>query len=572
MSDQDLKDRLKQSLRSGSVDLSQELPLEGLEPEAAARARLKGSLRQAAAAAQEQVRAEREGDLTYMERFVPAAKVAIPAGAIVGGTMGGPGGALGGAAIGTAGAAIGALAEEEAEALGAGPVGQIAAGVGSEMFLTGPGVLRRLGKVGRASAELKRSGLLEGLPEPGAAASERAAETVRSGVQKLEDDVTRAYDKWRESLPGDEFGLPVERVQEALEDIAREGRWGPMGGDMGPIGKIRSQPESYLVTADDLNLIRREFNRVASTAYGSQDYELGRRATIAKKSIDELELELAQKTGGEESLRLLADARAKRAVLGEIIDEKGDRLVGRVVVNPRTRADNSQKAFHQIMTADRTMESLRQLRQAARIEGGARGVDLFDNDLRRVAVSYLFGRGPGATGAGSSQSAGAVLRKMEQNEKPLRSIFGGEGYDFIQRNLHSIDQSVKGGSLEPVVRTVETTKGLKNLLTWATLMGVGGAGAQAAVPAMNKAGALGAAAGATIGLGHMAIDAIGSHFGPIAARNVAIRALYDPRVYREVTRRVSSKESEATATLLMSQFAKRGVITAQDFATLEGEL
>ncbi len=556
--------------RASTVDVGAELGLEGLEPAVAAEARALSAWGRAAAATQEAIQAERPEDQTFLERFAPAAKVAIPAGAIAGSTVGGPGGAAGGALIGAGGAAISALAEEEAEAAGMGPVGQALVGTAADVTLTGPAALRRAGRVGRAARALTGHGLLEGVPGPGTRAAERAAETVRRGAQRLKDDVDEAYDRWRDSMPGDDIGLQPGVVREAFAELIESGKWGPGGGEFGPLGKVVSTPEDHIISARDLDLIRREFGREASQAYWRNDFVRQRDALMARDIVDHLETQLAKKVGGERSLALLQDARAKRALLGEVVTDKGDRLVGKVVVSPRTRSDNAQKAFHQILTADRPVASLRQLRQAAK--AGRQNVEQFDNDLKRAAISYLFGRGPGATGAGSSQKAGAVLRKMEQSEDALRSIFGQRGYEFVYDNLSAIDLSVTGGSLEPVVQAVSKTKGMKNLLTWMTLAGVGGAGASTAFPLLQSWGGKGMALGAGLGAGHMLIDAIGAHFGPIAAKNVAIRALFDPRVYKEVTRRVATKESEAAATLIMSQFAKRGVITANDFATLEGDL
>jgi len=524
--------------------------------------RLKGLLE----AAHEQVRAERPERRDFVDIYTEHAKVGIPATAVALAGSPATGSAPGGALIGAVGAAVTAGAEYGAQELGYGPVGQAVAGAAADLAAPASLGVRSMGRLGRVARGLRKSGLLEGLPAPGSRAAERAGEAVRAGVQKLEDDVSRAYGAWRESLPEEDFGLPVEYVRHAFGDLAREGRFSAGGGNFGPLGRIDDLPDNHLVTAEDLDLIRREFTRTAATAYAGNDAVLGRRATLGKRVVDDLEDLLARKIGGEESLTLLHDARAKRRLLGEIVDAKGDRLVGKVVVSPRTRKDNAQEAFHKIMVADRTMESLRQLRQAARIEGGQAGMVRFDNDLKRAAIGYLFGRGPGATGAGSAQSAGAVLRKMEQNELALSSIFGRKGYAFVRKNLEAIEDSVKGGSLEPVVRTVGQNRGLYNVVSWAG----GGAAGGAALDAVSMTQGL--AAGAAVGAVKTALDHIALQFGPIAARNLAVRALFDPRVFKQVSRRVGEKEGEAIARTLMAQFAKRGIIAADDFATLEGDL
>jgi hypothetical protein len=115
------------------------------------------------------------------------------------------------------------------------------------------------------------------------------------------------------------------------------------------------------------------------------------------------------------------------------------------------------------------------------------------------------------------------------------------------------------------VRTVTMQEGLKDVIRYAALGGAIGVTSDAV-----QTGKAMAVAG-TVGTLNYAIDHIAKLYGPVAAHHIAVRALFDPRVYKQVTKKVGLKEGEAVAASLMSSFAKRGVIYADDFATLEGE-
>lgn len=504
---------------------------------------------------------------SYGEIAVRNLQVAVP----VGGTIGAGIGALTG---GPAGAGVGALAGMTFEALSAlGEAGvekllleqgwdpmdaQIAA---AGFGLTAGGAVSKIGRaatdvVGRAGRQLAQAGELGDM---GAEGAEVVADMAVRGHRMQKASTDKAYELWRTDLDP-EANLSARRIVDHFDDLDPTGEFLKGGGKFDAIEQLRKLPSDEAVSAERLNEVRSSLSEEASVAFQAGQKKQGRRILQAIDKIDELELEMAVKFGDEDSLLRLHRARKQRQILGEI--EHGqfgrDKEVYAKLIDPKTSADDAQVAVTRILTNPRSMEALRQLRTAADAAGGPAEVKRLDRALRRSSMQYLFGRNTGATGEGAANSAGAVVNKLEKNKTFYNEILGPKGYEYLHKNLATIVSATKGA--DPFAPTVHLAGPSTSTRALLTMIAGGGAGGSAIAAGGGGMGPVGMAA-LGVGGGGAMIHFVAAKFGPKAARNLALIAMYDARVHAQLMRKAGNKEGFARVGDLMAGMVRRGLVS-----------
>lgn len=479
------------------------------------------------------------------ERIVPATGIGAGVGLLAGGV---PGAAIG-AGVGAAGAAIEAGVERQLLKEGYGPTESALAAAGGTMALEGgPGLIRAGTSAARAGRGLRKAG---GIGDLGAAGADEVVEIARRGYAQQGQVVDKAYDAWRAGLDP-EAAFSAAKVKNALSGV-RSGDEFEKGAITALDGLDRWEAGRPF-TALDLDALRRGLRDDAQALRQAGRPEAARRAGQAIKKIDQLELEMATKWGGEDQLATLQSARAERTRLGQL--ERGiegkDVNVLRQILDPATRADEPQVAIAKVLQGPRPMEAVRQLRQAAEAADGAEGVATLNRELRRSATQHLIGSSRGATGEGLTKGARASLNMLEANTPLYRELFGDKGYDFLVKNLKGL--ATKG--------PVEV--GLRDMFLYSSVGGGGQivAGAGPLETAMTAIG---------IGGGGLGINFIAAKFGPHAARALAREALLDPRLYAQLTKKYGVKEGFARSNEIFAGATRRGLFTPEDLDALEGE-
>jgi hypothetical protein len=472
------------------------------------------------------------------DRIVPATGIGAGVGLLAGGI---PGAAIG-AGVGATGAAVEAGVERQLLKEGYGPAeSAIAAGAGTMALEGGPGLIRAGTSAARAGRGVRRAGELADL---GAMGADEVVEIARRGYQAQGKAVDAAYDAWRAGLDPDAV-FSAAKVKTALSRITSGADF--QKGRIGSLDALDNWEAGRPFTAQDLDNLRRGLRDDVSELQRAGRSDAARRATQAIKKIDELELELAVKYGGEEQLAALKAARAERTKLGQL--ERGlegrDVNVLKQILDPATRADEPQVAVSKILQGPRPMESVRQLRQAAEAADGPEGVAALNRELRRSATQHLIGASRGATGEGLEKSAKASLNLLEANTPLYRELLGSKGYDFMVKNLKGL------ATKKPV------SLGFREVLHMAGYAGVGG-GVATADPLTAAMSAIG------IGTGAVGVNFVAAKFGPHAARALAREALLDPRLYAKLTKKYGVKEGFARSNEIIAGAIRRGVFTPDD--------
>jgi hypothetical protein len=438
------------------------------------------------------------------DRIVPATGIRAGVGLLAGGI---PGAAIG-AGVGATGAAVEAGVERQLLKEGYGPAeSAIAAGAGTMALEGGPGLIRAGTSAARAGRGVRRAGELADL---GAMGADEVVEIARRGYQAQGKAVDAAYDAWRAGLDPDAV-FSAAKVKTALSRITSGADF--QKGRIGSLDALDNWEAGRPFTAQDLDNLRRGLRDDVSELQRAGRSDAARRATQAIKKIDELELELAVKYGGEEQLAALKAARAERTKLGQL--ERG--LEGRDV-----------NVLKQIEAAD-----------------GPEGVAALNRELRRSATQHLIGASRGATGEGLEKSAKASLNLLEANTPLYRELLGSKGYDFMVKNLKGL------ATKKPV------SLGFREVLHMAGYAGVGG-GVATADPLTAAMSAIG------IGTGAVGVNFVAAKFGPHAARALAREALLDPRLYAKLTKKYGVKEGFARSNEIIAGAIRRGVFTPDD--------
>jgi hypothetical protein len=335
--------------------------------------------------------------------------------------------------------------------------------------------------------------------------TEEVTDVARRGYQRQEARTQRAFDEWNAGLAPD-AGLDPSGLRSSLDDIAKEARFEEGSGSFQVSRTLKDMKKGERLNASDLQNARSAVLNDARAANLAGDHARARRAYEVAAAIEEQELRLAAnaKDGGE-SLRRLRVARKERRALADLEGGRGgkDTVMYSHIIDPNTRLDSAPKAVRKIINSPRPGESVRQLRRAAEIGGGAGEVTRLNRALKRGALEDLFGISEGARATNSQ-----MLKRLAEGEGLYRDLLGSGGYDNLVTLLKK--PAGKGAKV-----------GLPDMV--GGLAGVGMYAQTESTTALLVAG------------GFTVLRGIYHQYGPAAAREMAYAALTNPRLARRLT-------------------------------------
>lgn len=440
-----------------------------------------------------------------------------------------------------AGGAGGGLASDEARRRGYGPVGQFVAGMAGDLgtSLLTRGAIAAPGAIYNAVSPTRRAGQYVRDLNLGTETAEDAAVGVRTAFGSAKEDVDKAYDLYRQ--------IPSEGTtsSEPFLNLAN------------------AQKAENVFTPSQLPEVARRATKVLGEEVGVQDIERLRRGvsnTLGNQNVtpntrrlagqfndvaDEALQEIAAQSGPDSAAaQALTAAIAKRRALGKAFPE--DSGLYDLIIAPRNLTqEEAQQAFTKFVnSADREKEIGIALQAVSGNPEAKRGLN------KALVEGILNSAEETASGKVSSQ-----LERLRKAEGVLRKAWGDKGFEHFRRLIS--EQATANRERGFIARYTLGTNNPTRGMALGTIAG----------------GYLGGGPGATAGMvAGGSMDMLAQHFGPRAVREIAIHSLYDPDLYRQVTRQAPSgvKASEWLATI-SGALVRRGILSTSDAAPISAD-
>jgi hypothetical protein len=483
-------------------------------------------------------------------------------GGILGLAAGGPAAAIPGALAG----GVSTLASQEVEKRTGSALAGAGAGLATDLAITAAtrrpsaGLLRKMNpSTGvRAGRMLESADLLGRVGPEGAT---ELGETILRRYEALESAEKQAWDLARGSSTG--IRVPAGPVKTAAREVLNRTRLRP--------NTERSQAAQLVFGKDDLGKLNigdtigiEDAREILSSI--SEDLrtaavnpELARRSVGASdlrkavnQALDRIE---SRSPAGSAEVTSLRAARAASAQKHAAVPEKSvlyKSLLGNAAF------DQPEKAMQTILGSRQPVQEVKKIKDLIR------GDVVAERALKRVAVQRIFGRVAGGTGEIAPRSAGAAAERAGAESRVLREILGDKGYRQIQSINRKLYESTrgKGGKILPEVRVRQSPGG------GGVISGEAGAGGVVgAVVGYALGGAQAAATGGLVGAtGGLVIQHVAKRLGNNAARALAIEALLDESVMKQVTKKLTS---EAVLERSIESFLRQGVLTFADVSDVD---
>lgn len=449
-------------------------------------------------------------------------------------------------AIGTAGGATvplvastlaggvgGALSSDQARRMGGGGLAQFGAGLAGDIATGGlvnaafsiPRALSAMTPTARAAEYVAPLGL-------GNETAEEAAMGVRSAFGETKEGVDKAYDAYRaipsEGTTSSEPFLNLANSQKA--DMA----FTP--SEVPEVARRASKVLSEQVGVQDIERLRRG----VSTTLGNQNVTTNTKRLAGQFNdvADDALQEIATQSGPDSAAaQALMTAIGKRRAMGKAFPE--DSGLYDLIISPKSLSpEDAQQAFTKFVNSPDREKEIGLALDAVRSNPEAkRGLNkaLVDGILNSAEET--------ASGKVSSQ-----LERLRKAEGVLRRVWGDDGFDHFRKLIS--EQATANRERGFIARY---TLGINNPTKGMALGTMAG-------------GYLGGGPGATAGMvAGGFLDWARQRLSDRAAREIAIHSLYDPDLYRQVTRPGPQgvKAADWTATMLGS-LVRRGIISSED--------
>jgi hypothetical protein len=391
-------------------------------------------------------------------------------------------------------------------------------------------------QAGKAIAELPTPGTTDPAVE--------VAESVRSGHEYMDD----VYQEARKQAEKETLGMygSAESLIRKSDELLQQFEY--MDEVPSVLRRAADLPEQ--ITLQQAENIRHGVG--GAYQRGTVDPKVPYYRKIAGKMYEGLEETLddigASSEIGETSVEAVKKMRAARKAMHVKAPEGS--LMYRSMIGGN-RMDNAQKALDRIFSSDRAVAEVKLIR-------GMMDNVADDIALRRAAIVHVLQRraGMGAEAVASSpKSGGAAIGKASSEGMALTEILGERGYGNLMDILDDVARSGRGQTPFSARMPLGREGMSRHLLILAGASGAGGF-------AGDSVGAQVAAA--VLALGGV-VEAFMRQNGKEAVANLALSALVDPDIYRQIAIGAGVKNAEAAAVRLGQTVVRRALFT-------EGEL
>jgi hypothetical protein len=524
----------------------------------------------------------RSGGLMQIESVTPDYSGADYAkgaarGAVMGGAMGLPMGGPVGGAVGAGGGAAGEMVAMGIEEAGMGGAGQFAGSMAADIGVSAlarrptasllrrvPGVqeatekgIEYLGKGGAGKRFLSRNWAAESsgyaarqagkaisdLPTPGVTdPAVEVGESVRSGHQYMDD----VYQSARKQAQKETLGMygSAEGVIRKSDELLQQFEY--MDEVPSVLRKAAKLPQD--ITLQEAENLRKGVGAAYSRGVVDPKVPHYRKTAALYEPLDETLDDIASHSDiGETSVQAVKKMREARKAMHQQAPESG--LMYRTMIS-EGRMDNAQKALDRIFSSDRAVAEVKLIR-------GMMGDAADDIALRRAAITHVLQRrvGMGAQAVASSpQSGGAAIGKASSEAMALTEILGERGYGNLMDILDDVARPGRGSTPFSARMPMAQSGMSKPLLILAGASGAGG------VAGDSTAAQVG---GAVLALGGI-VEAFMRQNGREAVANLALAALVDPDIYRQIAIGAGARNAEAAAVRLGQTLVRRVLFTEDE--------
>ena len=433
-----------------------------------------------------------------------------------------------------AGGAGGALASDEAKRRGYGPFAQFGAGLVGDVVTGGltRAAIAAPGVIYDAVAPSARAGRYVAPLELGTETAEDAATGIRNAFSQMKTGVDESYDAYR-AIPSDGT-TKAEKFHRLAASQAADNAFSPE--EIPSVTKLVPKILDDEVSVQDIERIRRG----VSNTLGNQNVTSNTRrlAGAFNDVADEALSEIADQSGTDSAAaKALREAISKRRAMGKAFPE--DSGLYDLILSPKSlSADESQAAFTKLINSPTRKEEIRLAMQAVS------GNDPAKRGLRKaLALGIINSAEETATNKVSS-----ALERATKAQDALREAFGDAGYEHFRKLLSE-------------AATANRSRGW----FWRAVAAKGNP-IKGTVAGGVVGGWIGGGPGANVGMATgAAIDLLAQQLGPRAVREIAVQSLFDPDLYRQITRDAPKgvKAAEWTATMVGS-LVRRGILTNEE--------
>ena len=443
-----------------------------------------------------------------------------------------------------AGGAGGGLASDEARRRGYGPVGQAVAGMAGDLgtSLLTRGAIAAPGAIYNALSPQRRAGEYVAPLALGTETADEAALGINDAFSVGKENVDKAWDAYRQvPTQATTSSEPFKRLAAAQ---AQEMDLNPAG--LPPVARnIDVLPENVGVADVQKVLSRTADTLVDPNAVGNTKRLASQFRDVAEQSLDEIEAASATDSAAVAALR---KARSASKEFAKAFPD--DSALFKAFIG-RNAMDEPQEAFVKLLNSPKREQEM------SLVLNAVRGNVEAERGIRRAVVQTVIGNTEELAGAGPT----AALRRLDKIEGAARQALGEDGFTHLRRLL---SEGATANRNRP----------------WSVWGALGRGNAGGGVTGATIGSSLGYAAGGptTAAAGGAIGGAIGSaaseiahRLSPRAVREIAFRSLYDPALYRQITKPIPSgvKPAEWAATFVGS-LVRRGILTKAE-AKGEGE-
>ena len=506
-------------------------------------------------------------------------------GAVIGGAMGLPMGGPVGAGTGALGGAAGELAGMGIGEMGVGTAGQfggsLAADIGTSIATRRPtaGLARRIPGVMEATEKgieyLGKGGAIKRFLGRNWGA-EATGYTQRQAGKAITDlPLPSAVDPATgvASNPALEVATSLRSAHQMMDDVYQEAAEQAKKETMGSYGRTEglvrkaTELEEAFNYLDEVPKVLRQAAELPGeiTLQEAENIRKGVGAAYAKGQLplaeggiphykemaglygpldNVLEDIASHSESGETAVDAVKKMRGARKAMHKAAPE--GELMYRHLIG-KGRMDNAQKALDKILSSDRAVSEVKKMR------GLMSGVGE-DIALRRAAIVHVLQRRLGQQAdsvLASPQTGGAAIGKASAEAAALTEILGIRGYANLMEILEGVASPGRGSRKFSARLPTGTDGGMSRLL----FILAGGAGAGGTIS--PEAGA------AVLAMGGV-VESFMRQNGKEAVANLALSALTDPDIYRQIAMGAGVKNAEAAAVRLGQTLLRRGLFTEDE--------
>ena len=467
-------------------------------------------------------------------RGVGGAVASLPLVAMTGGVSGPV------VAANLAGGAGGELAADQARRMGGGGLAQFGAGLAGDLTASGvvrgalalPNLISSMTPTHRASGYVGNLGI-------GQETAEDAASAIRMQYGIDKEDVDKAYDIYR-SIPSTGTTSPDPFIDLANAQ-KRDLRFSK--SELPEVAKdVLRELDGQPIGVEDIEGIRRGASNVGANANLTANTR--RLAGQFKDVSDDALMDIAAQSGADSAAATaLSSAIAKRRALGKAFPE--DSGLFEMIVDPKALSpDEAQAAFTKfINSTSRNQEIDLALSAVSGNKAARRGLN------KALALGILNSTEESATNRVASQ-----LDRADKAKEALTKAWGEEGYKHFRRMLSE-----------------QTTQNRSRAFVWRWLAAGKGSPTKGLVAGGALGQALGVPGGATVGMATgAAIDLLAQKLSPRTVREIAFHSLYDPELYRQVTRKIPrGANANEWLGVMTGSLVRRGIVTPEEAEAAE---